>query len=158
MKHAKYNYEKTLAAKNRCKNLLEVCAVKIRSETCVSKLQMENGALSTNDQETANIPNNYFTTVFEREHCGPLHIFHDRNYQEVLENTKVTESKVDKAINALKSSKSQGQDNFHPKYLKENKDQLKAPLKYIFEKYLNEGALQEVWKQANVSAIFKQGD
>ena len=49
-------------------------------------------------------------------------IFYDRNYQEVLEITEITESKVEKAINALMSSKSQGPDNIHPKYLKETKD------------------------------------
>ena len=74
--------------------------------------------------------NNYFTTVFEREPDGQLPIFHDRNYQEVYtEHTKITESKVDKAINALKSSKGQGPDNFHPELPKG--EQRPAKLTYI---------------------------
>ena len=96
--------------------------------------------------------------MFEKEPDGPLPVFHSRNYTSALLTTEITESKVEKAIDALKSSKSQGPDNFHPKYLKEAKDQLKTPLKIIFEKSLKETKIPKVWKQANVSAIFKQGE
>ena len=95
--------------------------------------------------------------MFEKEPDGPLPVFQNRIYQETLLTTEISEIKVEKAIEALKPSKSQGPDNFHPKYLKERKDQLKVPLKIIFENSLEESKIPEVWKQANVSAIFKQG-
>ena len=160
MKHAKYNYEKTLAAKIKTdtKIFWKYVRSKSKTKTTVSKLQMENGALSTNDQETAKTLNDYFTTVFEREPDGPLPVFPERNYQDILQTTEITETKVEKAINALNPSKSQGPDNFHPKFLKETKDQITKPLKIIYEKSLNEGKIPDVWKQANVSAIFKQGE
>ena len=37
-----------------------------------NKLQIANGNLSTNYQETARTLNNYFTTVFEKEPDGSL--------------------------------------------------------------------------------------
>lgn len=67
---------------------------------------MENGALSSSDQETATTLNKFFTSVFEKEPDGPLPVFHSRNYTSALLTTEITESKVEKAIDALKSSKS----------------------------------------------------
>ena len=160
MKHAKYNYEKSLASKIKTDTKIFWKYVRSKSKTksTVSKLQMNNGALSTTDQETATTLNSYFTTVFEKEPDGPLPEFQNRIYQEALLTTEISEIKVENAIEALKPSKSQGPDNFHPKYLKETKDQLKVPLKTIFENSLEESKIPEVWKQANVSAIFKQGE
>ena len=66
--------------------------------------------------------------------------------------------KVEDAINILKPSKSQGPDKFHPYFLKETKDQLKKPLCIIFKKSVQESKIQEIWKMANVAAIFKKGD
>ena len=95
--------------------------------------------------------------MFEKEPDGPLPVFQNRTYQETLLTTEISKIKFEKAIEALKPSKSQGPDNFHPKYLKETKDQIKV-LKIIFENSLEESKVPEVWKQANVSAIFKQGE
>ena len=160
MKHAKYHYEKSLASKIKTDTKIFWKYVRFKSKTksTVSKLQMNNGALSTTDQETATTLNSYFTTVFEKEPDGPLPVFQNRVYQEALLTTEISEIKVEKAIEALKPSKSQGPDNFHPKYLKETKYQLKVPLKTIFENSSEESKISEVWKQANVSAIFKQGE
>ena len=72
--------------------------------------------------------------------------------------TEITETNVGKVINAWNPSKSQGPDDFHPKCLKETEDQITKPLKIIYEKSLNESKIPDVWKQANVSAIFKQGE
>ena len=90
MKHAKYNYEKTLAAKIKTdtKIFWKYVRSKSKTKTTVSKLQMENGALSTNDQETAKTLNDYFTTVFEREPDGPLPVFPERNYQDIFSPLK----------------------------------------------------------------------
>ena len=99
---------------------------------------MDGGSLSTSDQETARTLSNYFTTVFAREPDGSLPPFNERNYNQVLENIsiEISESRIGKVIDALKSSKSQRPDNFHPKYLKENKEMLTYTLKIIFEKII----------------------
>lgn len=152
--------KKTLATKIKTdpKIFWKYVRSKSKTKTTVSKLQTGGGALSTNDQETANTLNNYFSTVFEQEPHGPLPPFDERPYQQPLENIEITENAVERVINALNSSKSQGPDNFHPKYLKENKSMLLYPLKVIFERSLYESKLPEMWKMANVSAIFKSGE
>ena len=40
----------------------------------------------------------------------------------------------------------------------ETKHQVRMPLKTIFNKSLNESKLPDIWKTANVSAIFKKGE
>ncbi|MCG8045675.1 MAG: reverse transcriptase family protein [Candidatus Thiodiazotropha endolucinida] len=160
LKQSKYHYEKSLATKIKTdpKIFWKYVRSKAKTKSTVSKLQMDGGLLSTNDQETATTLNNYFTTVFEKEPDGPLPHFTERTYNQVLENIEITESKIGKVVDALNASKSQGPDDFHPKYLKETKEQLTYPLKVIFEKSLNEGKLPDEWKKANVSAIFKSGE
>ena len=59
----------------------------------------------------------------------------------------------------MKSSKSQGPDNIHPRIIKECKNALllHVPLKLIFQKSVEESKIPEIWKTAHVSAIFKYG-
>ena len=92
--------------------------------------------------------------MFETEESGPLPDFPDRAFMEVLTTIDITGDDIKKAIAKLKPSKSQGRDNPHPKFIKECSEQLIKPLKNIFAKSLNESKLPDVWKQANVTAIF----
>ena len=64
---------------------------------------------------------------------------------------------VEKAIDRLKPSKSQGPDNIHPKLVKECKKSIITPLTMIIKKSLQESVLPSIWKQANVTAIYKKG-
>ena len=92
------------------------------------------------------------------EDQGALPEFDDRNFDEILSYTEITDNFVAKTINRLKPSKSQGPDNIHPKLLKECKNSIVPPLTTIFRKSLQESVLPDVWKQANVTAIYKKGD
>ena len=85
-------------------------------------------------------------------------MFEKQNYNEPLENVIITEELISKAIDRLNSSKSQGPDNIHPKLLKETQSIIKKPLQIIFEKSLSEGKTPKIWKNANVTAIFKKGE
>ena len=71
---------------------------------------------------------------------------------------RLRKKKDEDAINILKPSKSQGPDKFHPYFLKETKDQFKKSLCIIFKKSVQESKIPEIWKMANVAAIFKKGD
>ena len=118
---------------------------------------MPDGKLTSTDLETANTLNDYFSTVFEIEPDKPLPDFEDRPFLQPLQDILITNTAVEKALSALNSSKSQGPDSIHPKYLQETKEYLVEPLKMIFQKSLEEGKLPPIWKKANVSAIFKKG-
>ena len=69
----------------------------------------------------------------------------------------ISEEKIDKSINKLNATKSQGSDNILPKVFKETKYVVKTHKKIIFQKSVDEGKLSEVWKLADVTRIFKNG-
>ena len=114
--------------------------------------------LTTGDQETANLLNDYFASVFEIEGDDPIPAFDDRQYDQPLTSINVTNEKIVKVINELKANKSQGPDDFHPKLIKETVNKIKEPLCKIFDKSLQEGVLPDDWKKANVTPIFKSGE
>ena len=57
----------------------------------------------------------------------------------------------------LDPNKSTGADNISTKLLKECQDELKMPLKLLFNKSLREETVPSDWKCANVTPIFKKG-
>ena len=75
------------------------------------------GNLSESNQETADILNKCFASVFETEGNGDLPTFEKRNYNHPLDNVIISEELVSKATDRLNSSKFQGPDNIHPKLL-----------------------------------------
>ena len=160
LRAARYSFEKNLASKIKTDNKLfwNYVRSKTRTKSVVSKLVMPNGNLTSTDQETANTLNEYFSTVFEVEPDGPLPPFENRPFRYQTDNIVVTENDVEKSLAALKPSKSQGPDLFHPKFLKETKDNITKPLKTIFQKSMDESILPPIWKKANISAIFKKGE
>lgn len=160
LRKSKYQYEKDLASKIKDNNKLFWSYVRSKAKTKVSvcKLDKGNGELSSNDQETADVLNNYFASVFEQESDQELPNFEELTYNNVLENIIISEGLVAKAIKQVKPGKSQGPDMIHPKIIREAQLSLTKPLTIIFKKSLEESKIPEIWKCANVSAIFKSGD
>ena len=68
----------------------------------------------------------------------------------------ISEEIIDKSINKLNATKSQGSDNMYPKVFKETKYLVKTHNKILFQKSVDEGKLSEVWKLANATRIFKK--
>ena len=62
---------------------------------------------------------------------------------------------VMKKLKKLKTNKSPGIDEMHPKMLKELKDEVCKPLTIIFNKSLDSNQLPLIWKKAKISAIYK---
>ena len=58
---------------------------------------------------------------------------------------------------SLNPDKSPGQDQIHPRVLKEVSGPISVSLSQIFRKSLENGRLPEQWKEANVTPIFKKG-
>lgn len=160
MRRSKYNYEKNLASKIKTDSKLFWSYVrsKLKTKSNLNQLKQACGTLTNDNQLKANLLNCYFASVFEIEEPGPLPDFPDREFMDTLSDIIITDDDIKKVIVKLKASKSQGPDNLHPKLIKECLEQLIKPLKNIFTKSLNESKLPEVWKQANVTAIFKSGE
>ena len=130
---------------------------KTKTKMSVSKLDKGNGELTKTDQETADVLNNYFANVFETEDDQNIPTINEQAYTHELTNIEITNNMIEKAIAHINSSKSQGPDLIHPKVIKETKAALVDPLTSIFNKSLNEGAIPEIWKCANVTEFLTRG-
>lgn len=158
LRKSKYCYEKDLAKKIKTDSKLFWSYVrsKTRTKTSIGQLETPDGNCTNESSEKAEILNNYFASVFESEGSETLPDFEDRNF-EPLTDIEITQSKVSKAIDKLKPSKSQGPDNIHPKLIKECKESLLEPLEIIFKKSLESSKIPEIWKEGYITAIFKSG-
>ena len=119
-------------------------------------METEDGTITIDSQVKAEVLNTYFASVFVIEDQGALPEFDDRNFDEILSYTEITDNLVAKTIDMLKPSKYHGPDNIHPKLLKECKNSIVPPFTTIFRKSLQESVLPDVWKQANITAIYKR--
>ena len=111
---------------------------------------------TTTDQEKANRFNQFFASVFNpktEEPNQPL----PRKTDNILENIKIDNDTVLKAIKKLKTGKSPGPDGLHPKVLREVGKEISPALCIIFNNSMAEGSLPEDWLLANVSPIYKKG-
>ena len=115
IRKAKYNYKKNLSAKIKTDNKIFKSYVRKQSKTktVVSKLQMINGELSSTSQETANTLNDYFTGVFKKENLDNLPNIEDRTFSQTVETIHNTEDLVNKAINRVNPTKSQGPNQIY---------------------------------------------
>ena len=117
---AKYQYEKGLAAKIKTDSKLfwKYVRSKTKSLTKVSKLETTDRSLTEKDEETANVLNQYFSSVNEEEGSKDQLEFPERQFGEPLVGVEINESKVMTVINTLNPSKSQGPDQLYRCLLK----------------------------------------
>ncbi len=115
--------KKDLAAKIKTDSKLfwKYTRSKTKTKFVINKLEKSNGELTTDDQESANVLNEYFASVFEDESMRNIPSLDAKQCIEQLISIEINEIKIEKAIDKLKPSKSQGPDNLHPKLIKETK-------------------------------------
>ena len=156
---SKYNYENDLAAKIKTDNKLFWSYVrsKMKTKSNIGQFELPDGSYTNDNQEKAEILSSYCASVFAVEGPEALPEFEDRNLAEPVANIDINGTNIAKAIDKLKASKSQCPDQIHPKLIKESKDPLNKPLEIIFKKSLENSQLPSIWKQGNVTAIFKSG-
>jgi hypothetical protein len=64
---------------------------------------------------------------------------------------------VQEKLTALDTKKAMGPDNIPPLILKECSQELARPLSILMQKSIDNGVVPELWRQANVTPIFKKG-
>ena len=96
--------------------------------------------------------------MFTQENSSEIPIF-DIKYNGVsVTQVYPSRDKLLKDLKSLNISKSMGPDGCHPRILKETADIICDPLLSIFKKSFDSGEVPKIWRDANVSSIYKKGD
>ena len=158
-RNAKRNFEKHIVndIKTNTKGFWSYVREQTNSRTKMADLKDRHGNLITDNKQKANLLNDFFASVFVNEPPGPLPIFDIRYNGTVTPVSKLTvdKSTVLKQLKGLNVFKSMGPDGCHPRILKEAAEELCEPLCILMNKTFEEQCIPAFWKQANVSALFK---
>ena len=166
------NKVKTLVRKN--KNLYELnlaqnCKTNpksiwkyIRSKTTfkenIASLYDNQSVCKSDNQDKAEILADTFEKVFSIDtgSCTPKNTQVELDI--VLEDPFINRNDVYKILSKLDESKSPGDDNMHPYFLKETAWEISRPLQLLFNQSTSLGKLPDDWKTARVTAIYKKGN
>ena len=110
--------------------------------------------------ETANILNDFFTSVFtDKDVVGlpePVNAF-KKTMEEALQQVKFTPHVVLKKLTHLKPYEDPGVDNLNSTIVREVAPTIASPLSEIFTESMAKGEVPEDWKCANVTPLYKKG-
>ena len=88
---------------------------KMKTKSNIGQLELPDGGLTNDSQQKAEILYSYFAIVFTVEGSEALPDFEHRNLDEPLDSVTIDRTKIAKAIDKLKASKSQVPDQIHSK-------------------------------------------
>ena len=123
----------------------------------IKKKDGNHEELTKTDQEKAEVLADFFSSVFTLEPDTEIPKLEEKNYHDPLMNMLITQEEVQKKLLKLKTDKSQGPDEIHPRILKELAEPASKALSIIYRSSLKVGHLPEIWKRAQVTAIYKKG-
>jgi len=105
--------------------------------------------------DKANILNQQYQSVFTQEDTTSIPTL-DGNPSPTMPDIEVTTEGILSLLKRLNPNKATGPDMMPARILKELADQCAPYLRIIYGKCLAGRGIPDVWKQANVSAIYKQ--
>ena len=157
----KLEYEKRLTndLKNNCKSLYSYLRNKRNLKTGIPSLEMCDDSRTRSAAESAEVLADSFSSVFvlEPESLPDGMLLVDTN--EVLTEIAITCEDVRYELKNLNCFKSVGPDSIHPKLLKSLADDFAfvESLTNLFRVCAESGHIPEIWKTANITALFKNG-
>ncbi|PKU33402.1 rna-directed dna polymerase from mobile element jockey-like [Limosa lapponica baueri] len=160
IRQAKAQTELNLARdiKDNKKNLYRYVRDKGKTREDVGPLRKETGDLVTQDMEKAELPNDFFASVFTGKgsnHTAQVAEGKNRGYENE-EPPTVREDQVRGDLRKLKVHNSMGTDEIHPRVPREVANEAAKPLSIIFEKSWQSGKVPEDWRKASVIPVFKK--
>ena len=129
---------------------------KLGKNSGIGPLLDKNKKLVGDEQEMANILNDYFSSVFTKDNNDdpePAVM----NFDNEVCNFVVTNKDIAREIDVLKAGKAPGPDNISTTFLKNMKVCLLEPLNMIFNSSLSKCQVPKDWKNAKVVPIHKKG-
>ncbi|RMC16636.1 hypothetical protein DUI87_06574 [Hirundo rustica rustica] len=132
----------------------------VSKEEATMMAMMESLATRKEDEEEAEVLNDYFVSVFSEEttclqdNCPPGlgHGVREQNGPLITQEVAVRE-----LLKCLDIRKSMGPDGIHPRVMRELADELAEPLSIIYQQSWLTGEVLDNWKLANVTPIDKKG-
>ena len=152
---AKRKLERSIASSGNKRPFAAYVKSRVKSRSTVGPLKV-GGEVVSDGKDMANALNNFFSSVFTKEHPGPVPQAERIQSESVLTDVKFSCETVKKKLAALRNGAS-GPDGITPKFLKEYANELAPALTMIFNKSMCEGLVPEDWRVANVTPIFKKG-
>ena len=103
LRKAKYYHEIDLATKIKTNSKLFWGYVrsKLKTKSAIGQLEAANGMIIDNNQEKANLLNDYFASVFQKKESTPIPHFNDRQFAYELNTISITEVNIRKAIDRI---------------------------------------------------------
>jgi hypothetical protein len=160
-RNAIINFEKGIA-KNINKNPKAFFSY-IKSKKLTKDLIPEivhNKTVATTDLEKAQCFNNYFASNFSDNDTSILPSFNLSSVcpNQLSNDLDLSPLNIESHLISIKSFKSPGPDEIHPRILKETYHQISKHLSTIYSKVFQTSILPQIWKDANIIPIFKKGD
>ena len=122
---------------------------------------IEDGEQYSTTDEKANILAKYFASQSKKPDVPENYITPEippDNEANTLQNLTVTEEEVYTVLRKLKTGKAGGPDNLNNELLKMTARSITPSMTLLFNRILSTGIYPDVWKQANISPVFKKGD
>jgi len=158
VKKAKKSFEKMLARNIKADK--KSFFAYVRSKT---KCKVRTGPLLNNcgeairPQETVDTFNQYFCTVFTKKDLNSAPMYMSNTVPLFgINDIQITEDMVKKKLSVLQQDKAGGPDNLLPRLLMQIQNEISHPPWILFQKSLQEGAVPDDSKRANVAPIFQK--
>ena len=159
-RNAKRNFERNLAKKkNKNKKAFFSHLKKMtKVKPSIGPLKNEQGEIVVDNQNMAEILNDFFTTVFTVEDVTNIPKVEALFTGDMPLTTMFFDRKpIAEKLKALKPNSAPGPDKIHPQFLNKCADELAIPLQIIFNKSITSGDVPSDWRVANITPIFKKG-
>ena len=165
LRKSKQDYTESLANKLKTSNLsskdywntLKSFIKPAQSSSEIPPLH-QNGCYVSDSTEKANLLNEYFvqqTSLDERSATIPAMV---NIIGPTLTNINFTSLEVKSVLESLQLGKSSGPNGINNRILKELSSPLSRPLSNLFNYSMSKGIFPDIWKEANVSPLFKKDD
>ena len=129
-----------------------------RKNSGLPNLKKKDNTFTTTAKDIAETLSEQYYSVFTEEDTSNIPDIPPKTLRSSpLDKFTVTEEDVNKALKSLRTDKSPGIDDIHPRPLKELADVLSKPITMIFHKSLQTAQLPRNWLDAVIAPIFKKG-
>ena len=153
-------YQRKIASESKTKPKMFYSFVnsKLKVREGIGDLDDGTGNKITSEEGKAEVSNNFFCSVFTKEKTDEIPNCESKSDDLFLNNIEFTKDKVYKKLKDLDPSKSGGPDEIPSCVLKALAEELSEPLSMLFNQSMKEGRLPRIWKDANVTPLFKKGE